>query len=85
MQDIIMHGYKTLLLEMSDFLPTEEEYTKAIDAKMAKLEEEGYKYVICLANIRTNKLPHSLLANLYRESIFKWGWVEAKDTGEKHV
>ena len=75
MQDIIMHGKKTLLLEMSDFLFPIEEYTKTIDAKMAKLKEEGYDYVICLADIHANKLPHSLLAVLYRESKFKWGWV----------
>jgi hypothetical protein len=60
---------------MSDFLPTKEEYTKTIDSKMAKLKEEGYEYVICLADIHTNKLPHSLLAVLYRESKFKWGWI----------
>ena len=81
MQDIILYGKKTLLLEMSDFLPTKDEYTKTIDAKMVKLKEEGYEYIVCLADIHSRNLPKSLLAVLYRESKFYWGWVntEAKE------
>jgi DNA integrity scanning protein DisA with diadenylate cyclase activity len=75
LQDIILYGKKTLLIEQSDFLSTMEEYTKTIDAKMAKLKEEDYEYVVCLADIHANKMPQSLLANLYRESKFMWGWV----------
>jgi hypothetical protein len=75
----MMHGKKALLLEMSDFLTPKEEYTKTIDAKMAKLKEEGYHYVVCIAGLPKHKLPRSLLANLYRESKYYWGWVDTEE------